>query len=55
MTPPRPFAVFDIDGTIYRHDLTLAISQEMQRRRLVPGLDCGGIEAAEKAWRLQSG
>ncbi len=52
MTPPaRPFAAFDIDGTVVRGGLTQFISQEMCRRHLIPGADYPVIEAAEKAWQ----
>ncbi len=47
----KPFAVFDIDGTVSRHSLTVEVSQEMCRRQLIPGVDYGSVEAAEASWR----
>ena len=47
----KPFAVFDIDGTVARGSLTMDISQSLCRQQLIPGVDYPAIEAAEESWR----
>ena len=50
-SPPRPFAVFDIDGTVAREALFLSVVHEICRRGLIPGAEAARIEAAYDAWR----
>lgn len=46
----RPFAVFDIDGTVARTSLYLAIVHAMKRRGMLPDKDAVAIDTALQAW-----
>lgn len=46
----RPFAVFDIDGTVARTSLFLASVHEMMRRSMIPKADADEIHAKLDLW-----
>lgn len=46
----RPFAVFDIDGTVARTSLYLASVHAMKRRGMLPEADSKAIDKALQAW-----
>lgn len=46
----RPFAVFDIDGTVARTSLYLATVHAMKRRGMLPDADAKAIDEALDAW-----
>ena len=51
----RPFAVFDIDGTVAREALFLSVVHEICRRGLIPEEEAKQIEDAYDAWRKRRG
>ncbi len=50
----RPFAVFDIDGTVARTSLYLATLHAMKRRGMLPDSDSKAIDEALEAWLSRS-
>ena len=46
----RPYAVFDIDGTLARTSLFLASVHEMMRRQMIPKADADEIHARLDLW-----
>ncbi len=46
----KPFAVFDIDGTVARTSLYLATVHAMKRRGMLPDSDSKAIDEALQAW-----
>lgn len=46
----KPFAVFDIDGTVARTSLFLASVHEMMRRHMIPQTDADEIHEKLDAW-----
>ncbi len=51
----RPFAVFDIDGTIIRWQLYHAIGDELARRGVIDSDDFKPVRAARLNWKRRSG
>lgn len=49
-TKSRPFAVFDIDGTVARTSLYLASVHSMKRRGMLPSKDSQAIDASLQKW-----
>lgn len=50
----KPFAVFDIDGTIFRSSLTLEATYEAIRKGLFPTEALGDINIAREAWQQRT-
>jgi HAD superfamily hydrolase (TIGR01490 family) len=51
----RPFAVFDIDGTIIRWQLYHAIGDELARQGIIGQTDFKPVRAARMSWKKRSG
>lgn len=51
----RPFAVFDIDGTIIRWQLYHAIGDELARQGMIDPQDFQAVRAARMGWKKRSG
>lgn len=51
MAVQRPFAVFDIDGTIFRSSLLIEITRECVRKGLFPQEAIAEVDEAHKRWQ----
>jgi HAD superfamily hydrolase (TIGR01490 family) len=51
MATARPFAVFDIDGTLIRWQLYHALADEMVRRNLIDPIQFQNVKAARMDWK----
>jgi HAD superfamily hydrolase (TIGR01490 family) len=51
----RPFAVFDIDGTIIRWQLYHAIGDELARRGFIDAAEFGRVRAMRMNWKRRTG
>ena len=54
MSKQRPFAVFDIDGTVIRWQLYHAIVSELGNRGFIPQISAEDIRSARMTWKKRS-
>lgn len=54
-TPERPFAVFDIDGTIIRWQLYHAIGDQLAKQGVIDSADFQRVKTARMSWKRRSG